>query len=512
MSLYHDEEMDIHLMESGYRFQDGVASFDPGFCAYLPDIAISVLAEFACEYLTDQLTFSLLSSQHRRVLRAKLLQVSTDVSPVSKSALQTSNLAEYFTNWSLIRFGGNPSFITNVESSQSALSFYCKSCHQLIITQNEVDSPHYHGGYGPAFLAHRVFNCHHSADEAYETQFTTGVYRVCDVTCFECGARVGKKYIEARDPANFFKVGKILLEQTLLTMPKCCNNRRLNAFPPEHYFCSRESGVSCFCSVCFDVVRYGCARAVLEMTRGLEVKHTMKLLSLLIAERQVLTNNDQENIISRSLMVSSPAHNLNLVEDTSPSISRRFGDVISMFVRRSISSSEPASPSNSDLLELGSPKNASMNPTMNSSSNCSKFSPEQLTFLSQSIGSRISMMPDYQNWILSTKFVSDVVTSAAKQGLMVSNSSISLSRVGVLESFMSQCDPVSFHSATLLLSRVQNSDDRKAIVTGLTRNPKNILTAEELHGLVGLTGTACSSPTSGRWSFSSGSAYTSSHR
>lgn len=514
MSVYCDEEFDIHLMEAGCRARRKGPPSDAEMCSFLPDDVVSILADYSCEYLSDQLTFSLLSSQHQRVMQQKLRSLAYSAEFTPQMSFQLANFAEYFTNWSIIRFGGEPAFVTEVESSKSALSFYCKSCHELIITQNEVESPHYHGGYGPAFLAHRVFNCHHSAEEAYETQFTTGVYKVCEVSCLKCGSRVGKKYIEARDPANFFKVGKILLEQTLLTMPKCCNNRKLNAFPPEHYFCSRESGVSCFCSVCFDAVRTGAAFATLEMTRHLEIKETMKLLSLLLAERQILTNNDSENMRTLMASVTSAVN-----DPSSPSFSRRFGDVISRFVRRSISSSgPPGTPSNSlspnnsssDLLELGSPTNAAMNSTyIPSSSTVPKLNNDQLAFLSQSVGSRIAMIPDCQNWIMSTKFVSDIVTIASKQGLMMSNSSIQLNKLAILEALLSQCGPVTFHSVTLLLSRAQNADDRKAVVAGISKNPRNVLSPHEIEGLFGITG---ASP--GRWSFApaGGHSQASSHR
>ena len=499
MSIYCDEEMDIHLMESGYRMSSDEPQSDAEICPYLPDDVVSILADYSCEYLTDQLTFSLLSSQHQRVMVDKLRNVGSQSGASSHSAFQLSNFADYFTSWSLIRFGGTAAFVTDVPSSQSALSFYCKSCHSLIITQNEVESPHYHGGYGPAFLAHCVFNCHHSADEAYETQFTTGVYRVCDVTCRKCSSRVGKKYVEARDPANYFKVGKILLEQTLLTMPKCCNNRKLNAFPPEHYFCSRESGVSCFCSVCLEVARSTAAAAVMEMTNSLDAKLTVKLLSYLITERQLLTCTPEDP-------TPTPQHGC---DEMSPSISRRFGDVISRFVRRSISSSGngSATPSASgfmsprDSIELGSPINAAMNAVITTPPTTShKLTSEQLYYLSHSIGSRAAMIPDCQNWIVSTKFISDLIAAAGKQGNP--GSAVHLNRVGMLEGLLSQCGPVSFHSVTLLLSRVQNLDDRRAVVTGVGRNAKSLLSHDEYEGLSGLAGGASPASTPGRWSFS----------
>ena len=501
MSVYCDEEIDLSLIESGECFPRHGRLSDSRVRSFIPDEAVYNLAGYCCEYLTDQLAFSLLSCQHRQVMVEKLRESVTGLSVKSGSSVfQQESFAEYFTSWSLIRFGAPASFISNVASSKSALSFYCKGCRQLIITQNEVESPHYHGGHGPAFLAHNVFNCHHAAEEAYETQFTTGVYKVCDVTCMQCGSRVGKKYIEARDPSNFFKVGKILLEQTLLTMPRCCNNRRLNAFPPEHYYCTRESGVSCFCSVCLEVVRSSTAATVLEMTRNLDPKLTVKLLSTLLTERHVLTREHSGEEEASGLI--SPA-------SSTSSISRRFGECITKFVRKSSSSSSPTTPPSSPC----QPNCATVG-LLHEETPCtirSKLSEEQTLVLSHSVGTRISMITECQNWIVSTKFVNELISAASRQAMLPCNpgtGGVQLSRVCVLESLVSQCGSVSLPSLTLLLSRLPNVEDRRAVVAGVSRNSQSAVSPQELDSLHCLAGGGSngSSPTT-RWtSFSAGNA------
>ena len=475
MSLYCDDEMDIHTRDDGRyariaRKESMKADLSRQW--FLPDDVISILAEYSCEYLTDQLAFSLLSPQHQSVVRRRLVQQSGNLGDKSfgaPSMFQMEGLGEYFLNWSQIRFGGEPEFVTNVDSSRSALSFYCKTCHNLIITQTEVESPHYHGGFGPAFLAHHVYNCHQSAEEAYETQFTTGVYRVCDVTCLGCQARIGKKYIEARDPSNQFKVGRILLEQTLLTMPKCCHNRKLKAFPPDHYFCSRESGS--FCSVCFEGVRRGAARAVLEMTKNLERNLTMKLLALLTAERRFLAFDTD-----RSMELHSPAS----TADCSPSISQRFGDAISRVMSRR--SSPPSSL-------------AAMNCSAGVPSKCcgGKLVGESIACISHLIGSRIAMLPDCQNWIVTTRFLTELIASVAK-----GSDGFTLMRTTVLEALVASCGPLSFHSATLLMSRVQTLEDRRAVLDGIAQNDLANFSSEESDQLLAIV-----NGHSGRW-FSAG--------
>jgi hypothetical protein len=427
---------------------------------YLPDGIVSILADFTSEYLQDQLTFALVSSQYQRVMFEKFrIMKSQPVPP--ESVIPTECLADYFGTWSQIRFNSKPDFATDEAVSRTALSFYCKSCRSLIITQSEVDSPHYHGGYGPAFLAHRVYNCHHSDDESYETQFTTGVYRVCDVTCCKCSARVGKKYVDARDPANQFKVGKILLEQTLLTMPKCCSNRRSTAYPPEHYFCSREGGLSVFCSVCLDSLCLVMSQTVLDMTSNLTPVLTNRLLSLLSAERSVMCGDGPLTPPVKgspeASTVASPVSN-----GSSPtSIRKRVGDALSRFIRRSHDDDTVMDCSPSSYI----PK--------------SDLSP----FLSHCIGGRVSMLNDRQNWIFTIRLISDLCAVSSRNP-----PNMPLARSILLESVVTHCGPLTAQSTHLLLSRVTSSEDRRSIISGVGKNEQSLISRDEYEALLSLVG------------------------
>lgn len=391
MPIYCDAEFDLNVMETGGYGCGSTADLwesDVSSFGLLSDDIVNILAEYSCELLTDHLSFSLLSVQHRSVVYRQLRSHYAGAT----SLLDHRYFLEYFLDWSHIRFGGGPNFVSPVVDQ---LSFYCKECHTLIITQSEVESPHYHGGNGPAFLAHRVFNCHHSVDEGYETQFTTGVYRVCDVTCLGCETRVGKKYIEARDYSNYFKVGKILLEQTLLTLPHCCANQF-----SDHYFCARDLGINSFCSSCFAQVRSGIAQAVLEMTDDLNPIRTEELLTTLITEQQATPN--------------------------SPSLRKRFGHALGLIhddVTRSVS-----------------------------------------------VGARIGMLSESQNWTNSVKFIRDLITAKPDA---------QLSPTVLVKSMVSNCGTLSFHSAALLMSRVETLNERKAVWEGVTNNPQCFLTDDE---------------------------------
>jgi hypothetical protein len=501
MSIQCDDEITLQMLESGERVQGSKQRVNQTDSFYIPEEALACLAEHSCEYLGDKLAFSLISDQHRKVVVDILTKVSRGAASHMRSLLELPNFAEYFTNWSLIRLFSPPSFTSDVPSSRTSLSFFCKGCRSLIITQNEVESPHYHGGHGPAFLAHCVFNCHHSANEAYETQFTTGVYRVCDVSCLKCGSRVGKKYIEARDPANYFKVGKILLEQTLLTMPKCCNNRKLNAFPPEHYYCSREAGVSCFCSVCLSEVRSNIATAVLAMTNNLERSLTMKLYSILQAERQAFTGGGSLSSSNGSIDDYSPSS----LGSPQSSISRRFGDAISRFVRKSLSPC--SSGTSTDLVEplsidqlASAPAQFIIGDPGGDWSRC-RLSDDQLVIISHCVGERLGMIRESQNWIVTTKFLNDLISATSRQSMLVTQTGgvgIHLCRPIVIEALVGQCEGVSFPSITLLLSRLANVEDRRAVVSGIVKNESSRISEDEVNSLRQLAG--WTTPQAGRWS------------
>lgn len=519
MEVYCDEELDLRNgFPSAEMACESKHCEDVGLNVYLPDDVLSILADCACEYITDQLAFSLLSDQHREVMVRKLYNQANNASSRGRkfgpgsphvSLYELDNIVDYFVTWSHIRIGGGANFVTEESSSFSSLSFYCKNCHSLIITQNEVDSPHYHGGYGPAFLANFVYNCHHSPDEGYETQFTTGVYRVCDVTCLRCNSKVGKKYIEARDPSNYFKVGKILLEQTLLTMPKCCDNRKNIESPypqPGHYFCSRESGVSCFCSVCLDVVKRTTAKAILALTNNnLDPSLTLKLLTLLVEERHVLSGGSvDEDPPHIHLPHQTDQFDPAAAASSSPSrISAKVGSVLARLglTTSSPTSSSPTSRdgpvtpvgSSRNLITLG---NSTEEPSFKQSSNhcIPRLKPDSIEYLSRSIGARLAMFPENQNWFNILKFVSDLVqTTNANHGIL-------LSRQTIIESLVSHCGVMSFHSASLLLSRLagQNSEDRRAALAGIRQ--KSNLTAEEIASLCSMNSVvATASPIQHRW-------------
>jgi hypothetical protein len=111
------------------------------------------------------------------------------------------------------------------------------------------------------------------------------------------------------------------------------------------------------------------------------------------------------------------------------------------------------------------------------------------------------------------KFVAELVSQSISKASVPSTISPPippLSSSAIIESLVANCESISFHSATLLLSRLDTFHDRKAVLVGIQKNPNSQLTMEELNSLINIVGgesswsVPSSSPTSGssssRWS------------
>lgn len=133
----------------------------------------------------------------------------------------TQRMARNFFNWTQL----SSHEVLDIEIPDDALMYHCNSCKSPILHCHDIVSTHYHGAHGPAFLVDHLYNvAEHQT--AYTTAFITGAYRVCNVQCAGCGITLGKKYIVAHELANRFKVGKYLLEQTMVSLPDCCSSKK----------------------------------------------------------------------------------------------------------------------------------------------------------------------------------------------------------------------------------------------------------------------------------------------
>eukprot|EP00927_Polykrikos_kofoidii_P054336 TRINITY_DN48762_c0_g1_i1.p1 TRINITY_DN48762_c0_g1~~TRINITY_DN48762_c0_g1_i1.p1 ORF type:complete len:594 (-),score=90.37 TRINITY_DN48762_c0_g1_i1:186-1850(-) len=193
----------------------------------MSDDVVQKIADFASTMLLDILALAVVSRQYGTATRraaSRLLSCNrTDA-----QWLLTERMAAYFLQWSHLKvcgFAGTVSTAAIEIPEDDTLVYHCCRCRSPILRFSDIFSNNYHGAWGPAFLVNRL--CNAEVERlAYATAFVTGGYTVSDVTCSVCKLMLGKKYIEARDPVNRFKVGKYLLEQTMVFVPGCCSGTR----------------------------------------------------------------------------------------------------------------------------------------------------------------------------------------------------------------------------------------------------------------------------------------------
>lgn len=73
----------------------------------------------------------------------------------------------------------------------------------------------FNGAYGPAFLFHKVFGI--ESGEPFEMEMTTGYHTVQRVSCAGCKQEMGYLYVKAPNPEQEYKLGKYLVDTTLLS-------------------------------------------------------------------------------------------------------------------------------------------------------------------------------------------------------------------------------------------------------------------------------------------------------
>jgi hypothetical protein len=126
-------------------------------------------------------------------------------------------------------------------------------------------------------LVDQVYNATHG-HRIVRAHFTTGAYLVQDFSCRVCNTLLGKKYVGAENPVNMFKVGRYLLEQTLVYLPTCCG---------EVKGALRADGQ---CARCADLQRCRTASLCRAMTCDLAPAPTRILLKCLSTEAESRSN------------------------------------------------------------------------------------------------------------------------------------------------------------------------------------------------------------------------------
>ncbi|KAI7859409.1 yippee-like 1 [Circinella umbellata] len=102
-------------------------------------------------------------------------------------------------------------YLTNVHNRV----YTCANCHCDITTHAAIMSRAFQGRHGPGYLVGKVVNVTVGVKE--ERLLMTGVHTVADISCMICRAKLGWKYLRAREKPQKYKEGRYIVEKSKLS-------------------------------------------------------------------------------------------------------------------------------------------------------------------------------------------------------------------------------------------------------------------------------------------------------
>jgi len=90
----------------------------------------------------------------------------------------------------------------------------CNNCNVHLTNNEEIISRSFHGRHGKAYLFNSVVNIRVGPFE--NRQLLTGLHRVADIYCNNCGTTLGWTYEEAYEESQKYKEGKFIIEKPLM--------------------------------------------------------------------------------------------------------------------------------------------------------------------------------------------------------------------------------------------------------------------------------------------------------
>ncbi|KAL8291933.1 hypothetical protein RQP46_002191 [Phenoliferia psychrophenolica] len=91
--------------------------------------------------------------------------------------------------------------------------FGCHVCKTHLSTAEAIESKHFNGQHGRAYLFTTVVNIVEGEPE--DRPMTTGLHTVRDISCSKCGEVLGWKYDKAYEASQRYKEGKFILEKAM---------------------------------------------------------------------------------------------------------------------------------------------------------------------------------------------------------------------------------------------------------------------------------------------------------
>jgi hypothetical protein len=242
----------------------------------LPEELLARVLHTLCKTLLEVLRVALVSREWRAATMRVLIRAGCGDTPLEDAFRGCSPVQ--FLRWPAACICVPPERPDDgIEYPEDRHVHYCTACRTPIVRAKDILSSEYYGGKGPAFLVDQVYNATHG-HRIVRAHFTTGAYLVQDFACRVCGTMLGKKYVGAENPVNMFKVGRYLLEQTLVYLPTCCG---------EVKGALRADGQ---CARCDDLQRCRTASLCRAMTGDLAPAPTRILLKCLSTEADMRSN------------------------------------------------------------------------------------------------------------------------------------------------------------------------------------------------------------------------------
>jgi len=96
--------------------------------------------------------------------------------------------------------------------------YRCRGCNCLICLGADILSSNYQAMTGPGYLIASAQNVTYAV-ETQPVTYTTGTYRIREVSCEFCDSKLGVTYVLAPDAHNQYKVGKFLVGADRLVLP-----------------------------------------------------------------------------------------------------------------------------------------------------------------------------------------------------------------------------------------------------------------------------------------------------
>ncbi|OII71984.1 YIPPEE family protein [Cryptosporidium andersoni] len=104
----------------------------------------------------------------------------------------------------------------------SILQYTCKECGMPLSSQEFLISTHFRGKVSNACIFSQVYNV--SEGPAEDRLMNTGLYSIVDIYCNDCGTILGWKYEVAYQESQQYKIGKYILERSLLMSNQICDD------------------------------------------------------------------------------------------------------------------------------------------------------------------------------------------------------------------------------------------------------------------------------------------------